>query len=115
MCKDARERNKWKVRLVDWVDSIKDDLSKPALKLINETVFGILTSGSLQLSSIARTLCEHTRLHHTVKRLSRMLGTHSEVTWAAEALLLKQMSSRIIDDMVVAIDPGDLKSPIGDQ
>ena len=108
MCKDARERNKWKVRLVDWVDSLKDELSKPALKLINETVFGLLSSGSLHLSSIARTLCEQTRLHHTVKRLSRMLGTHSEVTWAAEELLLKQIAPRITGDMVVAIDPGDL-------
>ena len=70
----------------------------------------MLTSGSLQLSSMARTLCEETRLHHTIKRLSRMLGTHSEMTWAAEDLLLKQMASRITDDMMVAIDPGDLKA-----
>ena len=108
MCKDARERNQWKVRLVNWTDTVKTDVSKPVLKLMNEGVFGMLTSGSLQLSSIARTLCEETRLHHTIKRLSRMLGTHSEMTWAAEDLLLKQMASRITDDMIVAIDPGDL-------
>ena len=75
---------------------------------MNEVVFGMLTSGSLQLSSMARTLCEETRLHHTIKRLSRMLGTHSEVTWATEECLLKHLGSQVTDDMIVAIDPGDL-------
>ena len=108
MCNDARERNQWKVRLVNWTDTVKTDVSKPVLKLTNEGVFGMLTSGSLQLSSMARTLCEETRLHHTIKRLSRMLGTHSEVTWAAEECLLKHLGSQVTDDMIVAIDPGDL-------
>ena len=89
---------------MNWTETVKADVSKPVLKLMNEGVFGMLTSGSLQLSSMARILCEETRLHHTIKRLSRMLGTHSEMTWAAEDLLLKQMGSRITDDMIVAID-----------
>ena len=39
MCNDARERNQWKVRLVNWTDTVKTDVSKPVLKLMNEGVF----------------------------------------------------------------------------
>ena len=68
MCNDARERNQWKVRLVNWTDTVKFDVSRPVLKLMNEVVFGVLSSGSLHLTRMARTLSEETRLHHTVKR-----------------------------------------------
>ncbi|WP_369601277.1 hypothetical protein AAIA72_03815 [Hahella sp. SMD15-11] len=44
-----------------------------------EVTFGILTSGSLTQAEIARTLNEPCRLHHTQKRISRMLAGHSEV------------------------------------
>ena len=108
MCKDARERNKWKVRIADWAGALKNQVSRPVRKLIAEVVYGILSSGCLQLCTIARSLNEDSRLHHTVKRLSRMLGSHSEVTWAAEELLLERLGSRITDEMIVAIDPGDL-------
>jgi len=43
-----------------------------------------------------------------MKRLSRMLGKHSEIAWAAEELLLNQIAPKITDNMILAIDPGDL-------
>lgn len=108
MHKDAKERAKWKVRLCRWSDELPPLIKRPVRKLISETVFGILSSGSLQQSQIARALREPCRLHHTQKRMSRMLARHSEVTWAAEQLQLEQLGPRVSSEMVLAIDPGDL-------
>ncbi len=108
MTDDSRERNKWKVRIVDCVNQSSEVISQPVAKLMAEVVTGILGSGSLQLSRIGRSLKEPTRLHHTVKRLSRMLGKHGEIAWEAEDRLLEQVSGHVTGDMVVAIDPGDL-------
>ena len=108
MLDDAKERNKWKVRITACVNQTHDLTSRPVTKLMAEVIVGILNSGSLQLSHIARSLKEPTRLHHTMKRLSRMLAKHSEIAWAAEQLLLDKISPRITDDMVLGIDPGDL-------
>jgi len=108
MTKDARERAKWKVRLSDWVDSLPPLIKRPVKKLILETTFGILSSGTLKQSEIARALKEPCRLHHTQKRISRMLARHSEVSWAAEQLQLQQIAPLVTEDMILAIDPGDL-------
>lgn len=108
MHEDARERAKWKVRLSRWIDELPPLIKRPVAKLMADTVFGILTSGSLQQSQIARALREPGRLHHTQKRLSRMLAGHSEVAWAAEQLQLQQLGPAVDSEMILAIDPGDL-------
>lgn len=107
MFDNAKERNKWKVRITQCVNSI-DWVSRPVSKCMAEVMAGILSSGSLQLSQISRCLKEPTRLHHTMKRLSRMLGRHSEIACAAEILLLDMMAPKVTSDMILAIDPGDL-------
>jgi len=108
MTQDARERAKWKVRLSGWVDGLPALIKRPVKKLILETTFGILSSGTLKQSEIARALKEPCRLHHTQKRISRMLARHSEVSWAAEQLQLQQIAPLVTEDMILAIDPGDL-------
>lgn len=108
MHNNAKERTKWKARLISWVDELPPLATRPVRKLVSEITAGILNSGSLQLASIGRSLKEPTALHHTVKRLSRMLSRHSEVAWVAEDLLLTKLGQRVTDDMVLAIDPGDL-------
>ncbi len=105
---DSRERTKWKVRITDCVNQSSEVISQPVAKLMAEVMVGILSSGSLQLSRIGRSLKEPTGLHHTMKRLSRMLGKHGEIAWEAEDRLLEKMSGHVTGDMVVAIDPGDL-------
>lgn len=108
MGQDAKERAIWKVRLTRWVDALPPLITRPVRKLINEATFGILSSGSLRQSEIARALKEPVRAHHTQKRLSRMLARHSEVAWAAEQLQLEQLGPRVHEGMILAIDPGDL-------
>jgi len=76
MSKDARLRLKWKVELLSYMKPFRDCLSQPVNKLISEVAYGMLSSGSLKMSEIARALKEDVDLHHTVKRLSRMLGKH---------------------------------------
>ncbi|WP_421620638.1 transposase [Alkalilimnicola ehrlichii] len=108
MLQDAKERTIWKARLAEWVDSATDWVTCPVRKLMAEVTFGVLSSGSLRQSEIARALCEPMRLHHTQKRLSRMLVGHSEVAWAAEQVQLERMGPRVTERMILAIDPGDL-------
>ena len=107
MSDDAKCRAFWKVRLTEWVDQLSAPITRPVRKLIVEVTHGILASGSLEQSQIARALQEPHHLHHTQKRLSRMLGRHSEVAWAAEQLQLERLAGQVSDDMVIGVDPGD--------
>jgi len=59
------------------------------------------------MSEIARSLKESCHLHHTSKRLSRMLIKH-ELWVKIEDVVLSRMSKHVSDDMVLAIDPGDI-------
>jgi hypothetical protein len=67
------------VRLSGWMDEVPALIERPVRKLMAEVVFGVLSSGSLKQSQIARALKGPGRWHHTQKRLSRMLASHSEV------------------------------------
>lgn len=104
----ATDRTKWKARLCSLIDQAPEQITRPVRKLMAEVTFGILTSGSLTQAEIARTLNEPCRLHHTQKRISRMLAGHSEVAWAAEQVQLAHVSRHVTQDMILAIDPGDL-------
>lgn len=104
---DARLRLKWKGKVISWAEPMANAVSKPVGKLVAEVVGGILGSGSLQLTEIARALKEPTNLHHTVKRLSRMLGKH-ELWTKLEDLVLERLAPLVHEEMVLAIDPGDL-------
>jgi len=104
---DARLRQKWKAKVISWASPLAETVSKPVGKLVAEVVGGILSSGSLQLTEIARSLKEPIDLHHTVKRLSRMLGKH--VLWTElEDQILCRLAPAVHEDMILAIDPGDL-------
>lgn len=104
---DAKLRLKWKVKVLDWAQGLSFSHSKPVAKLVAEVISGILSSGSLQLSEIARALKEPMRLHHTLKRLSRMLGKHA--LWPQlEQQVLERLAPQVSEDMILAIDPGDL-------
>jgi hypothetical protein len=107
MSNDARLRLKWKVDLLSYLKPFRVYLSKPVNKLIGEAVYGILSSGSLKMSEIARALKEDIDLHHTSKRLSRMLVKH-KLHEKIESEVLCRMKPKLNDNMILAIDPGDL-------
>ncbi len=103
MSKTTRLRQKWKVDLLTYIKPFRSYLSKPVNKLISEVVYGILSSGSLKMSEIARSLKEDVDLHHTSKRLSRMLIKH-KLQKKVETEVLRQMKNELNEN----IDPGDL-------
>ena len=103
----AKLRHKWKAKVLSWSETFAKTHSKPVAKLVAEVTCGILASGSLQLTEIARALKEPTRLHHTLKRLSRMLGKHA--LWLElEDQIINRLAPLIGEEMILAIDPGDL-------
>jgi len=103
----AKLRRKWKAKVLNWSEPFTQSHSRPVAKLVAEVISGILGSGSLQLTEIARALKEPKRLHHTVKRLSRMLGKH-ELWEELEAEVLHRLAPQVSEEMVLALDPGDL-------
>jgi len=107
MSNDARLRQKWKVELLSHLKPFRGYFSKPVNKLICEVVYGMLSSGSLKMSEIARALKEGIGLHHTSKRLSRMLIKH-KLCSKIEVEVLRRMQPMLTDKMVFAVDPGDL-------
>jgi len=107
MSNHAHLRLKWKVDLLTYLKPFHDCLSKPVNKLICESVYGMLSSGSLKMSEIARALKEDVDLHHTSKRLSRMLVKH-KLQKKIESEVLQRMQPKLNDNMILAIDPGDL-------
>ena len=64
---ESREKVKKKVR--NFCLKLKFFLSKPQGKFIMEMLMGILTSGSANLTEIARVLREKTKIKQTLKRL----------------------------------------------
>lgn len=107
MSYDARIRRKWKAKVLSWTSPLRSSYSKPVRKTAAETIFGILSSGSLQMADISRALKEPTSLHHTLKRLSRMLGKH-RLWLILEDLVMDRLGPNVNEDMILAIDPGDL-------
>jgi hypothetical protein len=108
MPQDATARRNWKVGIVQWAEGLTGSVAKPVRKLVGESVLGILTSGSVRLSAMARSLREPIGLHATEKRLSRMLADHPEVAEAVTEETLRRTAPAVTEGMVLAIDPGDL-------
>jgi len=110
MSNDACLRLKWKVGLLTYLKAFRRLANKPVYKLICEVSHGILSSGSLKMSEIARALKEDIDLHHTSKRPSRMLVKHK--LWnKIEDMVMSRMIRLLHDEMVLAIGPSILCHP----
>jgi hypothetical protein len=77
-------------------------------KFVEQMVAGIIGSQSTLLSNIGRFLNEKCRLHHTEKRLSRMLNNFRIPLQELQVRMLELASFRVQDDAVIAFDPGDI-------
>ncbi len=73
-------------------------------------VYGIQASKDVKLSNISRSLGESIPLIKTEDRLSRNLGS-DDFTTEINKQLMRLASDKIDDNMVIAIDPGDLMKP----
>jgi len=87
---------------------ISKRFKKPKKRLIKEIVYGIQASKDVKLSNIARTLKESQALIKTEDRLSRNLDDE-DFTEGINEEVCRLGAPKVTDDMVIAIDPGDLR------
>ena len=73
-------------------------------------VYGIQASKDVKLSNIGRALQEDIALIKTEDRLSRNLSDE-DMTGYINSQILRLADDKITDDMVIAIDPGDIMKP----
>jgi hypothetical protein len=87
---------------------ISKSFKKPKQKLIKEMLYGIQAAKDVKLSKIARTLKEEQALIKTEDRLSRNLDDE-DFTEAINEEICRLGGSKVTDEMVIAIDPGDIR------
>ena len=87
---------------------ISRGLHKPKQKLVHEMIYGIQAAKDVKLSNIARTLKEDQKLIKTDDRLSRNLDD-CDFTDGINDEICRLAANKITDDMVIAIDPGDIR------
>ncbi len=87
---------------------IAKELSKPKQRLIKEMIYGIQAAKDVKLSNISRALNEPIALIKTEDRLSRNLDDE-EFTDEINKEIGRLGSAKVGEDMVIAIDPGDLR------
>lgn len=78
------------VKLHQYCHKYKEEYSKPDFKFIRQMHYGILKSGSVQLSSIGRSLSEGISHKKTTERLGRHLGQEGLWEQVSESLLKYQ-------------------------
>jgi hypothetical protein len=87
---------------------IAKGLSKPKQRLIREMIYGIQAAKDVKLSNITRALNESIALIKTEDRLSRNLDDE-EFTDEINKEICRLGSAKVGEDMVIAIDPGDIR------
>lgn len=85
-------------------------LSLPKQKLVKQMIYGIQASKDVKLSNISRALQENIPLIKTEDRLSRNLSD-VDFTDHINNTIMRLGDDKITDDMVIAIDPGDIMKP----
>jgi len=87
---------------------ISKRFNKAKRRLIKEMLYGIQASKDVKLSNISRTLKEDQPLLKTEDRLSRNLDDE-DFTDLINEEVLRLAASKVTEDIVMAIDPGDIR------
>lgn len=98
---------KIKVQMHKFSGELSAGLGKVSSRFVEEMLFGISASGSVRLSSVARTLDEPISMHDTHKRLSRNLADKN-IRREISAKTLEMGAKRINKDSLLIVDPSDL-------
>jgi len=97
-----------KAQLSKFSGIISKSFKQPKKRLIREMLYGIQASKDVKLSNISRTLKEDQSLIKTEDRLSRNLDDE-DFTGPINREVCRLGATRVTDDMVIAIDPGDIR------
>ena len=87
---------------------ISKDLPKAKRRLVREMLYGIQAAKDVKLSNITRSLNEFLPLIKTEDRLSRNLDDR-DFTEVINKEICRLGSKHVLDEMVIAIDPGDIR------
>jgi len=93
--------------ILKFSEKICNGLSRPQFKLVNQMIYGILSSQSCHLSKIGRALSENITLKKTIDRLSRNLNEFKD----SERLFdnyLKKIKGCLTDKTILVIDDSDV-------
>lgn len=85
-------------------------LSLPKQRLVKQMIYGIQSSKDVKLSNISRALQEDIPLIKTEDRLSRNLDD-IDLTDHINESIMRLGNDKVTDEMVIAIDPGDIMKP----
>lgn len=102
--------HRFKAQLNKFSGIISRQFSKPKQRLIKEMIYGIQASKDVKLSNIGRSLQESIPLIKTEDRLSRNLADE-DFTEVLNEEILRLGDDKVTNDMVIAIDPGDIMKP----
>lgn len=108
MTENARTAAVIKGQLSKFSGIIAQGLSKAKQRLVREMLYGIQASKDIKLSSITRSLNEPIALIKTEDRLSRNFDDE-DFTEEINHEICRLGSAKVLDDMVIAIDPGDIR------
>ena len=108
MTENARTAAVIKGQLSKFSGIIAKRLSKAKQRLVREMLYGIQASKDIKLSNITRSLNEPIPFIKTEDRLSRNLDDE-DFTEEINNQICRLGSAKVLDDMVIAIDPGDIR------
>ena len=101
-------------RLNRFLQPILQRSDKPRRKFVRQTLQGILASGSLMVTEIARQIhLRSTALDYTAKRLCRQLKAPTWEIQTMQELHLESVSPLIRPDTIIPVDLTDLSKPRG--
>lgn len=87
-------------------------LGKVNRRFVKEALYGVISSGSVHLTKMARNLEEEIPLRKTHERLCRNLGKKG-IDKELESAVLRSASHFIKQDTLIVVDPSDIVKPYG--
>lgn len=102
--------NRFKAKVNKFSGIISKGLKKPEQKFIRQIIYGIQCCKDVKVSNISRCLKESIKLIKTENRLCNHLRDN-DFTEKINHEVLRLGKEKITGDMVIAIDPGDIKKP----
>jgi hypothetical protein len=102
--------NRFKAQANKFSGILSKGLSKTTRRLIKELVYGIQAAKDVKVSNVARSLQEEIKLIKTEERLCRNLAAE-DFSDHINQQIIRLGDDKITNEMVLAIDPGDIMKP----
>jgi hypothetical protein len=108
---DRRLRSQIKTKIIALGRKANKHLSKPARGAIEQLLYGIAASQSVQVTKIASSLQENRSLGSTENRLTTRLASDDYNMLLTD--YLESIKDRVTESTLLSLDPGDIAKPHG--